>query len=142
MLVVLSCVILAEMAWTIYLGAQLPRTYIAEHWDVAWVGLDLAEIAMLAGTAWAAWAAWKRRAILVGFAVAAATLLVVDGWFDLTTARSGDFRQSLVVALLVELPGAIAMLWIAQRGVRRVVHDVVNLEATSLLKLPLHPPER
>lgn len=76
MLVVLSCVILAEMAWTIYLGAQLPRTYIAEHWDVAWVGLDLAEIAMLAGTAWAA---WKRRAILVGFAVAAATLLVVDG---------------------------------------------------------------
>lgn len=135
----LSCAILAEMAWTIYLGAQLPRTYVAEHWNVAWVGLDVAEIAMLAGTAWAA---WKRRAMLVGFAVATATLLIVDAWFDLTTARRGDSGQSLVVALLIEIPAAMGMLWIARRGARRVVDDVVKLDATSLWQLPLHPPER
>ncbi len=138
MLVVLSLATLGEMAWTIYLGAQLPPTYVAEHWDIAWVGLDIAEIAMLAGTAWAA---WKRRAILVGFAVAAATLLIVDSWFDLTTARRGDFTQSLVVTFLIEIPAALGMLWIAQRGARRVLHDVVALNGRSLLQLPLAPPE-
>lgn len=91
----MSLAILVETAWTIYLGTRLPRTYVADHWDLAWVGLDTGEIWMLIGSAWAAWAVWKRRAVLIAFAfaftVASATRLLLDAWLDLTTARHGAY---------------------------------------------------
>jgi len=132
---VLSLAILGETAWTIYIGASLPRTYVADHWDLAWVGLDTAEILVLAG---AAWAAWKRRAILIAFAVASATLLLLDAWFDLTTARQGDVLQSVATACL-EVPAALAMLWVARRAARHLLVDVLHAEVVSVMKLSLAP---
>ena len=132
---VFSLAILAETAWTIYLGTRLPRTYVAGHWDLTWVGLDVSEIVMLIG---AAWAAWRRRAVVIVFAVAAATLLVVDAWFDLTTARHGDVRQSVATACL-EIPSALGMLWVARRATRRLLVDVFHVEVLSVRKLSLHP---
>ncbi|MDE3008768.1 MAG: hypothetical protein KGJ10_06655 [Acidobacteriota bacterium] len=134
----LTVAILGEITWTVYLGTQLPRTYVADHWDVAWVGLDVAEIGLLLG---AAWAAWKRRAVLIAFAVGSATLLLVDAWFDLTTARRGDVTQSLIATFVIEVPAALAMLWVARRAARRVVRDVLHLELRSIVKLPLRGPE-
>ncbi|HUY42859.1 MAG TPA: hypothetical protein VMU98_03735 [Acidimicrobiales bacterium] len=133
MLLVLSLAILAETAWTIYLGTSLPRTYVAEHWDLAWVGLDTAEILVLVA---AAWAAWKRRAVLIAFAVAAATLLLLDAWFDLTTASHGDVFWSVATACL-EVPGALAMLWVARRAARRLLVEVLHVEVTSVTKISL-----
>ena len=106
-----------ETAWTIYIGVILPRQYSANHWDFAWVGLDLAQVSMLIC---AAWAAWRQRAIVVLFATACATLLLVDAWFDVTTARQGDVTQSILLAAIVEIPSAFLLLWVAYRSLHHL----------------------
>jgi len=129
-----------EIAWTIYLGWRLPRHYVAHHWDLAWVGLDVAEILLLLGSAWAA---WRRRAVLIPFAVASATLLLLDAWFDVTTAGHGDFLESVLVSIFVELPSALALLWIARRAARRLIKtNFFDDERRQLpiRQIPLTPP--
>lgn len=110
--------VLIEMIWTIYVGYQLPRHYVANHWDVAWVGLDVAEVLMLSASAWAA---WRRNTLLVIFASASATLLMIDAWFDVTTARRGDVVQGILLAGIVEVPSALVLLWVAHRVLRQAV---------------------
>ncbi len=109
---ILTVAAVGETVWTVYLGWRLPHTYVAENWDAAWVGLDVAQVLSLLACAWAA---WRHRAILTVYATLAATLLLVDAWFDLTTARRGDFDTSLIT-LIIELPSAAALLWIARRA--------------------------
>ena len=128
-----------EILWTVYLGWRLPRHYNAHHWDLAWVGLDVAEILMLVG---AAWAAWRRRAVLILFAIASATLLLLDAWFDVTTAGHGGFLESLLVAIIVEVPSALALLWIARRAAHRLLttpFTTGNLGRLPMRKVPLTP---
>ena len=109
---------LLEMVWTIYVGYKLPRHYVANHWDVAWVGIDAAEVLLLSASAWAA---WRRNTLLVIFATASATLLLLDAWFDVTTALHGDVFQGILLAGLVEVPSAAVLLWVAHRGLRHAV---------------------
>jgi hypothetical protein len=126
---------LAEILWAVYLGWTLPRHYVAHHWVLAWVGLDVAEISMLLACAWAA---WRQRAILIIFAIVAATMFVLDAWFDVTTAGSGDELQSVLLAVFGELPAALLLVWVARRAAKRLVawHFPSGL-ATSVRKVPL-----
>jgi hypothetical protein len=117
LLTVLATAAVGETAWTIYLGWRLPRHYVANHWDLAWVGLDVAQIMLLL---LCAWAAWRGRALLIPFASSAGTLLVIDAWFDVTTARSGSIWESLALALFLEVPFAIVLFWITWRSVREL----------------------
>jgi hypothetical protein len=104
--------------WTVLISVgDWPRLYVAAHWDLAWVGLDTAQFFVLVAVALTA---YYRRMIVVLFAVAGASLLLIDAWFDVTTARSGDFRQSLSAALIIELPSALALFWVAHRVVTRM----------------------
>ncbi|MBW4030172.1 MAG: hypothetical protein HIU57_05770 [Acidobacteria bacterium] len=119
---------LAEGVWTVYVGIDLPRHYVANHWDVAWVGLDVAQIIMLAGTAWAG---WRRTNLMVVFATSAATLLMIDAWFDVTTARRGDQVQGIVLAGLVEVPSALILTWVALRVLR---HGVTTTEVPARVR--------
>ncbi|MGH9020552.1 MAG: hypothetical protein ACRDV0_05990 [Acidimicrobiales bacterium] len=105
-----------EIAWTVYLGWRLPRHYVADHWDVAWVGLDSAQVALLV---LAAWSAWRRRAELMLIACVSGSLLLVDAWFDVTTARYRDVDKSLWF-LVIEVPLAVVMFWIAWRIYRHL----------------------
>ncbi len=107
-----------EILWAVYLGWRLPRHYVANHWALAWVGLDVGEIAMLIG---GAWAAWRHRAVLIVFSIAAATLFLLDAWFDVTTAHHGDELQSVTLAVLVEVPSALLLLWVARRAAVQLV---------------------
>ncbi|HEY5304666.1 MAG TPA: hypothetical protein VIJ86_11515 [Acidimicrobiales bacterium] len=107
-----------ETIWTVYIAFVLPRHYDVNHWDIAWVGLDVAQILMLSLSAWAA---WRRNTLLVMFATVSATLLLVDAWFDVTTARRGDLSQSIVLAVLIEVPSAIVLYAVAHRGLRHTV---------------------
>jgi hypothetical protein len=93
--------------------------YVAEHWKLAWIGLDAGQVVALLLTAWAA---QRRRMILVIVAPLAATLFVVDAWFDVTTARSGDLLQSVLLALVIEIPAAIIMMWVGIATLRRVIN--------------------
>ena len=132
---ILTTAALLEILWTIYLGLQLPRRYVAHHWDLAWVGIDVAQVVMLLLSAWAL---WKHRAVLTFFASTAATLLVVDAWFDVTTAQRGDFFQSSLSALVVELPSAIVLYWVALRTIN---HIAINPNAAdeSVFEVPIVP---
>ena len=108
-----------ETVWIVYLSLRLPRHYQANHWDLAWVGLDSAQVLFFVLTAWAA---WRRRAILIWFANTCGILLLVDAWFDVTTARYRDLGQSLA-SLTVELPSAFFLLWISLHTARRLTRS-------------------
>ena len=98
--------------WTVYLGRMLPSHHESSHWDIAWVGFDLALAAALAlvGIAAACRSVW-----LEGAATAAATLLFVDAWFDVLTAGTTSERAvALLEAGLVEIPFGLLCLWLAR----------------------------
>ncbi len=117
LLVMLVAAALFEVAWIVYLGFSLPPHYRAAHWAAAWIGLDVAEVTALL---LAAWAAWRRRAILALFTSSAGTMLLIDAWFDVTTARRGDALQSVLLAVFAELPAALLLYWVTHRVIRHI----------------------
>ncbi len=117
LLVTLIAAALLEVVWIVYLGFTLPPHYRAAHWAAAWIGLDIAQVVALL---LAAWAAWRRRAVLALFTSSAGTMLLVDAWFDVTTAQRGDAVQSLVLALFGELPAALVLYWVTHRVLRHL----------------------
>jgi hypothetical protein len=101
----------ATVPWVAMLWATLPSRAVSSHYRLAWVGFDLLLVAALARTGWAA---WHGRDHVELPAVAAATLLLVDAWFDVLTATGRtDVVVAVVLALAVELPLAGLCIWIA-----------------------------
>jgi hypothetical protein len=113
--VLLYCA-LVMVPWIIYLAVTLGSDYMVRRWGVAWVGLDVAEVAGLLGSA-----ALIRRHDPLASPVAAATgtLFLVDAWFDTVTAHIGmDYLQSLTFAWCAEIPLAVFCAIIAWRSTR------------------------
>jgi hypothetical protein len=100
----------ATMPWTAYLAMSLPQQANAHHYRVAWVGFDIMLVVVLLATAYAA---WRGRPLVGLLAASAGTMLVVDAWFDVTTARHSDLAAAILSAALVELPLAGVCGWIA-----------------------------
>ncbi|MFD5813936.1 hypothetical protein [Streptomyces sp. NPDC127038] len=108
---------LALVPWLYVLATGLPATATAAHWPVAWVGLDALEALGLIATGLLAARGDRRHALA---AAATATLLVVDAWFDTTTAApSGDLATAVVMALGAELPLAALCGRLALRALSR-----------------------
>ena len=99
------------LPWMVILGLSLPATESAQHWSLAWIGLDLMETAGLAVTGWLV----LHRDIRVRMAAsAAAAFLLADAWFDITTAQPDwDVVQATVLAAFVELPLAAVCVALA-----------------------------
>lgn len=100
--------------WVSFLGAELHGRYNARNWSSTWVVLDLCEVAGLAATAWLV----RRRSLTVApIAAATATLIAMDAWFDVMTARAGsDWYIALALAIAIEIPLALglgALSWTA-----------------------------
>jgi len=108
-MLVLGAVVLVP--WTLLLAYRLPARHTAHHWDVAWVGFDIALAAALGATGWAV----ARRSEWAPVAAAvAATLLVSDAWFDNVLANSRDEHlEAALEAAFVEIPLALFCVWIA-----------------------------
>ena len=99
------------LPWMVVLGVVLPATAQAQHWALAWTGLDGAEAAAALVTALLL-SRGDRRASLS--AAAGGTLLLVDAWFDVCTSAPGtDHAMALAEAALAEIPLAIAAWWLA-----------------------------
>jgi uncharacterized membrane protein len=98
--------------WTLVLAYRLPAEHTSDHWDIAWVGFDVALAAALITTGWAI----VRRATWASSAAAvAATLLLCDAWFDNVLANGLAERiEAAVEAAVVELPLALVCLWLAR----------------------------
>ena len=107
--------------WTVYIGITLPTKHVSQHWDAAWVGLDIAIAFFLILNAIFSYLESKW---LVMSATATSTLLIVDAWFDVITARYGrPLDISLASALFVEIPLAIMTFTIALRIIN---HEHIN----------------
>ena len=121
--------------WAVYLAYTLPGRVVTAHYRGAWVGFDIGLVLLLATTAYQAWRGSRQVAAA---ATATATMLVVDGWFDvLTTPRGPDLVLSVASAVLVELPLAALCLWIAHN-----VEKVVNRRLRQLARRAVRGPSR
>jgi hypothetical protein len=100
--------------WLTYLAITLPARTSVPHWSAAWVGLDVMEATGLAATGWLVRRGDPRRCLA---AAATAMLLVVDAWFDISTAGSG-LTQAVAMATCAELPMAALCSVVAYRAVR------------------------
>lgn len=98
------------LPWTIYLGETLPSRQLSPNYDTAWAGFDVILLVALASTAYFA---LRRSRYLSTAATATATLLVVDAWFDVLTTPSAQRPESIVLAVLVELPLAAVCTWLS-----------------------------
>ncbi|MGW5114326.1 hypothetical protein ACWEQ8_02555 [Streptomyces noursei] len=108
---------LALLPWLYVLATGLPATATVAHWPIAWVGLDALEALGLIATGLLAARGDRRHALA---AAATATLLVVDAWFDTTTAApGGDFATAVAMALGAELPLAALCGRLALRALSR-----------------------
>ena len=99
---------LCLLPWIAVLGMTLPDAVQAEHWRLAWTGFDAAEAFGLLVTAWLLGRGDPRTPFA---AIATATLLLADAWFDVVTAGD-DVVFSLLMAGL-EVPLALACLSVA-----------------------------
>ena len=99
---------LCLLPWIVGLALTLPDVYAAQHWRLAWTGLDAAESIGLLVTAWLLGRGDARTPFA---AIATATLLFTDAWFDVVTAGD-DVVFSLLMAA-VEVPLALACLSVA-----------------------------
>jgi hypothetical protein len=106
--------------WTLWLALTLPERHVARNFDVAWSGFDIALALTLIATGFGLLkgATWTQ-----GAAAAAATLLVCDAWFDVLTSAPGTERMTAVaMALLAELPVAVACAMIALSASTNAAH--------------------
>jgi hypothetical protein len=116
--VLFAAAALILVPWVVFLVHALPSDHRSAHWDVAWGGFDTALALLLVGVAVAA---WRRSPWLEGAATAAATLLLVDAWFDILTASSrSELVTAIVEAAVVELPIAVFCLFLARSVERRL----------------------
>jgi hypothetical protein len=101
--------------WTILLAYNLPDHHTSTHWELSWVGFDVAEILSLARTAWLA---FRRRPTLALWTAISGTLLVCDTWFDLTTASGNELVEAIILAAVAEVPLVIVLFTATHRLVR------------------------
>jgi hypothetical protein len=101
------CAAIALIPWTVYLGLTLPQSYTAQHWQATWVGFDVLLLAFMIATAVLG---FTQHPLLTLFAFTTGVLLVCDAWFDVLTAKRGDFVVSVLTAGLGELPLAAILI--------------------------------
>jgi uncharacterized membrane protein len=98
--------------WTLVLAYRLPARHTSHHWDVAWVGFDIALAVALGATAWSI---ARRSAWAPSAAAVASTLLLCDAWFDVVLASGHEDQvEAVLEAALVEIPLAIFLVVLAR----------------------------
>ena len=110
------------LPWIVFLAYSLPSRQLSADYDVAWAGFNVMLLIALATTGYFA---FRRSRYLATAATAAATLLVVDAWFDVMTTLPDQRLQPVVLAAGVELPLASVCVWLSfhtqQLAERRLV---------------------
>jgi len=98
---------LVLIPWVVYLSFALPDDYLVHDWTATWVGFDVLLLAFMLATAVLG---FTHHHLLTLFAFATGVLLVCDAWFDVLTAKRGDFALSVLTAALGELPLAAVLI--------------------------------
>ena len=98
--------------WIAFLATVLPSRQLSRHYDFAWAGFDGMLLIALAATGYFA---LRRSRNLSVAATAAGTLLIVDAWFDVLTARRRQLPVSIAIAIVIELPLAALCWWLSMQ---------------------------
>jgi hypothetical protein len=103
--------------WLVLLAIQLPTSAQAAHWSTAWVGLDAMEAVGLLATGQLHIRRDDRRCLA---AAITGTLILIDAWFDVTTALPGTGQlMSVALAVCIEIPVSMLCLALAVRTLPR-----------------------
>jgi hypothetical protein len=106
----LGLVAVGLVPWTLYLTFTLPSRHVTFHYDLAWIGFDVALAVAFGATAWAA---FRGSQWLVPLAAVTGTMLVCDAWFDVVTSQTGtETWEAVAEAVLGELPLAAVCAFI------------------------------
>lgn len=94
--------------WTVWIFNILPDRQIAHNWDLAWTGFDAALSVVLLITALLA---LRKSSWATAFAPVCAAMLIIDAWFDITTASTtSELHSAIFTAIFAEIPLAIACM--------------------------------
>jgi hypothetical protein len=108
---------IALIPWIVYLDHTLPQRQVSGNYRLAWVGFDVILLIQFARTGLFTLIR-DTRAYVVVPASATSALLVVDAWFDITTAANrADRTVAILLAVFLEIPLAILCRWLAVRDV-------------------------
>jgi len=111
--------------WIYDLAINLPARHLERHWDVVWVGFDMILLCNIILTLWFL----ARRVVwVVVSASSLATLLIVDAWFDIMTARQGKEVREAILYGVIELTLAV----LTYRLVYVVIHNSAPEKSFSL----------
>lgn len=130
---------LVLIPWIVYLGITLPSRQLSHHYDIAWVGFDVMELLALGATGLFA---LRHSRYLALTSAAAATLLVVDAWFDVLTSNRHQLPQAIVLAVLIELPLATVCGWLSYHTETLADQRIALLLARSLRRGTGRPARR
>ncbi|HET9098258.1 MAG TPA: hypothetical protein VFN51_01430 [Candidatus Saccharimonadales bacterium] len=95
--------------WIVILAEYLPSRHIDRNWDALWVGFDLLILIAMVLTIYFM---LKRRIWVIMSATALATLLLVDIWFDIMTAKPGREQDSAILMGIVEITLSLLTFWL------------------------------
>ncbi|HEY2310761.1 MAG TPA: hypothetical protein VGH46_06565 [Gaiellaceae bacterium] len=110
MVLLLGLVAVFLIPWTLFLTFTLPSRHLTFHYDLAWVGFDIALAMSFAATAWAA---FRGSQWLVPLAAVTGTMLLCDAWFDIVTSHpGGEMWEAIAEAAFAELPLAAVCAFI------------------------------
>ena len=99
--------------WTVIIFGSLRNRALAEHWRLVWGGFDCFLVLAFALTAYRIITRSPRGAIA---ATATGTMLLIDAWFDVLTARgTKNFLTSVTMAVFAEIPCSIICFFVARR---------------------------
>jgi hypothetical protein len=96
--------------WTIGLAVVMLSESPPDGHVVTWVGLD---IGMILAFLVAGWMAHRRDPRLGLVAAVSGTAVLLDAWFDVTTASASWLPDSLLLAATVELPFVLVSVAVA-----------------------------
>jgi hypothetical protein len=129
------CCLIGMLPWIVFLAFTIPQRSRAEHYDLAWIGFDCAMWVVLAALAFFA---LRRHPATGPVAAMASTMLMVDAWFDVTTAADRkQFVTALVLACIAEIPLAIICGWAAVNAerIRARAYRSLRMRWETALKL-------
>ena len=119
------------LPWTLYLTYSLPSRHVTQHYDLAWVGFDIALFSAFAVTTFCA---VRSSQWLVPAAAATATMLLCDAWFDIVTSGApGERMEAVLQAVLAEVPLAAICWFIVYDAERFRQATIVSYAATVRL---------
>jgi hypothetical protein len=111
--------------WIFDLASSLPSRHLEQHWGTVWVGFD---VIMLIAIILTLYFMIKRTVWVVVSATALATLMVIDAWFDVMTAKPGAELREAILSAVLELSLAV----LTYHLVYAVVHHATPRKSFSL----------